>query len=135
MSEREGIQFVIPGQPVAFARAGRNGKFSFTPTPQRNFMAVVRDFAAQEMAGREPLTGPVRLTLEAEYIPPASWSKRKQTEANWKTSKPDADNIYKLVADSLNGVAYVDDAQIADVRITKTYAGVSRLSVSVEPLA
>ena len=135
MEDGGGIQFEIPGDAVPFARAGAHGKRRFTPKRQSDYMAVVKLFASQAMAGRKPLEGPLRMIVEAEYVPPASWSKKKVATADWKTSKPDADNLYKLVADSLNGVAFVDDAQIADVRITKTYAAVSRLVVIVEPLA
>jgi Holliday junction resolvase RusA-like endonuclease len=134
MSDAEGITFEIPGDAVPFARAGANGKRRFTPAKQANYMSVVKLFAAQAMAGRKPFDGAIRVVIEAEYLPPASWSKKKQDAAEWKTSKPDADNLYKLVADSLNGVAFVDDAQVADVRISKTYASVSRLVVIVEPL-
>ena len=35
--------------------------------------------------------------------------------------KPDADNIAKIILDSLNGVAYKDDSQIVDIRIIKKY--------------
>lgn len=134
VEENDGIQFEIPGDAVPFARAGAHGKRRFTPKKQGDYMAVVKLFASQAMAGRKPLEGPVRVIVEAEYLPPASWSQKKQAAAAWKTSKPDADNLYKLVADAINGVVFVDDAQVADVRITKTYAGVSRLVVIVEPL-
>ncbi len=35
--------------------------------------------------------------------------------------KPDSDNIAKVVADALNGIAYDDDAQIADLTVIKRY--------------
>lgn len=129
------VVITIPGDPVPFARAGAQGKRRFTPRKQADFMAVVRMFAAQQMAGREPMDGPLRMILEAEYVPPASWSVKKRAAARWKATKPDADNLYKLAADSLNGVVFVDDAQISDIRITKTYASASRLVITVEPLA
>lgn len=35
----------------------------------------------------------------------------------------DVDNLAKLVMDALEGVAYANDSQIADLRIVKRYAG------------
>lgn len=35
--------------------------------------------------------------------------------------KPDIDNICKLVLDALNGVAYVDDAQVTDLNASKRH--------------
>lgn len=134
VSDADGIHFEIPGDAVPFARAGAQGKRRFTPKRQSDYMSVVRLFATQAMAGRAPFEGPVRMIVLAEYRPPASWSLKKKFTASWKTSRPDADNIYKLTADSLNGVVFVDDAQIADIRISKTYAPASRLFVTVEPL-
>ena len=50
------------------------------------------------------------------------------------TKKPDADNIGKIVADALNGVAYQDDAQIILLQIRKTYSEEPRVVVTVCPL-
>ena len=36
--------------------------------------------------------------------------------------KPDADNIIKVVADSLNQVAYRDDADLVKVELEKFYS-------------
>jgi Holliday junction resolvase RusA-like endonuclease len=37
-------------------------------------------------------------------------------------SKPDVDNILKTIMDGLNGVLYLDDSQVCDVRIVKHYS-------------
>ena len=46
--------------------------------------------------------------------------------------KPDVDNIVKVVADALNGVAYHDDTQIALVVAKKAYSPVEGLDITVE---
>lgn len=137
VADREGIQFEIPGEPVGKGRPRfvRSTGRAFTPERTRTYEAVVKDFAAQAMAGRQPFSGPLRLIIEAEYLPPASWSNKKKALASWKITKPDADNLAKCVCDSMNKVVFLDDAQVADVRISKTYAGVARLVVIVEPLS
>jgi Holliday junction resolvase RusA-like endonuclease len=52
-------------------------------------------------------------------------------EANRPLVKPDADNVLKIIADSLNGLAYKDDAQIVDVRVVKFYGDCPRVEVEV----
>jgi Holliday junction resolvase RusA-like endonuclease len=51
----------------------------------------------------------------------------------WPTKKPDADNILKLAADSLNGLAYVDDKQIVSAVIHKFYSDRPRLEINIVP--
>ena len=47
------------------------------------------------------------------------------------TKKPDIDNIFKVVADALNGVAYPDDKSIVDCQVRKFYSDRPRLMVIV----
>ncbi len=48
--------------------------------------------------------------------------------------KPDADNIIKVVADSLNQAAYRDDADIVTVSLVKYYSQQPRLEVEIKCL-
>ena len=131
------ITFVIPGIPCAWARARLHGKVHFTPKKQAAAMVNVQLAAAPAMRGREPLTGPVRLAISAVWPWPKSWSakKRRAAGAHYKTSKPDADNVGKLVADALNGICWTDDAQVAELRVTKQYGMAGATYVVVEALA
>lgn len=45
--------------------------------------------------------------------------------------KPDMDNIVKVVADALNGVAYHDDTQIALLSASKIYSDEEGLDIVV----
>ena len=47
------------------------------------------------------------------------------------TKRPDADNILKVIADSLNGLAYYDDAQLVDTQIRKFYSSRPRVEVTI----
>ena len=97
-------------------------------------MGTIKLFAAQAIAGAEPLAGPVELSIRATYLVPASWPAKRRAKAAWKISKPDADNLGKIVADSLNSLAYADDAQIASLIVQKRYGPIAGLTVSVSPL-
>jgi len=115
------IIITIPGEAVAFARSGANGVQRFTPKRQRDFMALVKLAAYQAMRGAEPLAGAVEMQIRAVYTIPASWSKKRDGEARWRTARPDVDNIAKLAADSMNGIVYGDDAQVASLTAQKVY--------------
>ena len=49
------------------------------------------------------------------------------------TKKPDADNVLKVVADSLNHIAYKDDSQIVDAYVRKFYCEKPRIEVTIRP--
>jgi Holliday junction resolvase RusA-like endonuclease len=131
------LAFSVPGEAVPWARAGSNGKVRFTKPNQANFMAAVKMFAqaAMKKAGYLPFDGPLEMQVRAVYVAPKSWSAKKRDAALWKHSRPDADNLAKLVGDSLNGIAFADDAQVADLRVQKVYGLQAELIVSIMPLA
>lgn len=130
----EFVAFHIPGEPVAFARSGGNGKVRFTPKRQRDFMALVRLAAHKAMNGAPPLAGPVELAVRAIYLVPSSWPKKRAAAAKWRTAKPDADNLAKIVADAMNAIVFVDDAQVASLTVQKAYGPVAGVTVSAAAL-
>ncbi len=48
------------------------------------------------------------------------------------TKKPDADNILKIIADSLNGVAYYDDSQIVTGTVRKYYGETPKVYITIK---
>lgn len=132
------IKFTVPGIPTPWARAGGGSSVvRFTPAKQRSAMGVIKLIGSQAMAGARPLEGPVSLEVVAVYPWPASWSRKRRLEpaAKWKTSRPDVDNVcIKIVADALNGVCFLDDAQIAYVRASKVYGDFPGLTVRIGSL-
>lgn len=119
------ISFTVPGTPVAkgrprFARAGRHVR-TFTPEKTVAFQDRVRLFASE--AGVTPLEGPVSLAVYAWWPMRGQPRKRVPRPAEWKGTKPDADNVGKAVADALNGIAYRDDSQVARLTVHTFYAG------------
>ena len=86
-----------------------------------------------------PLTGPVALDLTFYFPRPKSHYGRrlgapylKDDAPVYKSNKPDADKIARAALDALTCVAYVDDAQVAQLSIVKLYADVdARLGVHI----
>lgn len=127
------IYLRIPGEPVAKQRP----RFSRgrTYTPQATLDGEARIQAAALRAEVEKIDGPVKLSCSFIYEPPKSWSKKKRAEAMgaWKTTRPDRDNLEKLVADALNGIAYDDDGQVVTGPSMKFYGPEAATIIQVEP--
>ena len=124
--------FTVLGAPVAWARAGKNGKRHFTKPRQAAHMDAIK-WAARE-AGVAQFQGPVRLTIWATFPVPVSCTKLEAARrmASPHTMKPDADNVAKLVKDALNGVAYADDAQVSELTVRKVWGHEGRTVITVE---
>jgi Holliday junction resolvase RusA-like endonuclease len=71
--------------------------------------------------------GPIVLTVEMALARPGGHWKVNGTlsaagqRSQWPTKKPDADNVLKLLMDSLNGCAYRDDVQIVNATVVKRW--------------
>lgn len=147
------IRIVIPGVPVGKARARsnilmKNGKpvigaggrpimTHHTPEKTANYEALIKYAGQQAMGGRALLTEAVAIELDLFIAPPASWSQKKRRDAIEDrirpTTKPDADNVLKAIADGLNGVVWADDKQMTDVVIRKRYAQTPKAVLYVQP--
>lgn len=131
------FEFCVPGSPLGWARAGGGTTtHRFTPAPQRSYAGALKLFCAAAMKGAAPLDGPLAVDIHAIYPWPASWSQRKRGEAGarWKVSRPDIDNLAKIVMDALNTVAWSDDARICSANLRKYYGDLPCLSVKVRKL-
>lgn len=116
------ISFEVLGAPKGKARA-RSGKNGFyTPDSTVAYEEAVAWKAKEAMAGKDLFEGPVCVRIWARFSKPKSWSKKKRAATVYHTSKPDADNIAKIICDGMNGVVYRDDAQAVEVTVYKRYA-------------
>ena len=93
--------------------------------------------AGVDEAGRGPLAGPLVATFRAFFQIPQSASRKKQRAMLAGTIRPkkkDWDNLGKSPSDALNGLAYVDDRQIADGRVVKFYSDRPRLEIEISEI-
>ena len=132
--------FTVPGEPKGKGRPRFNpmnpAAHPRTPEATLVYENLIGWEYRRQCKGSFPEKVPVRMQIKAYYTIPASASKkRKQMMANGEerpTKKPDIDNIVKVVADALNGVAYKDDTQIVFVAAKKAYSAEEGLDVIVE---
>lgn len=106
----------------------------YTPEKTRDYEAALKYAAKQAMGERPPLAGPLSIVIDVRLVVPQSWSKRQQADALSgalrPTKKPDFDNYAKTV-DALNQVVWIDDSQVVEARITKTYSDKPGLFIRV----
>jgi Holliday junction resolvase RusA-like endonuclease len=116
--------FLIPGEPVAKGRPrfARVGKFVRTFTPQKSARFEDRVRLCAINAGVKPIAGPVRLEVFCYWPTKGAPRKRDPWPVTYKITRPDADNVLKAICDGLSGTGFLDDAQVAEARITKMHA-------------
>lgn len=133
------LSFRVPGEAVAKGR-GRamvgNGRVRvYTPSKTRGYENLVRTIAGDAMGASPPFSGAIGVDVTVVLPIPKSFSKRKQAAAYFgdllPVKRPDIDNLCKSVLDGMNGIVFLDDAQICRLQVTKLYGRISGAAVRV----
>jgi len=138
------VKFTVLGEPQGKGRprfANAKGRV-ITRTPDKTVLyenLVVTEYRRQVGDVKFPDDAIIDLRIMAYFTIPASASKRKKAQMEngelRPAKKPDMDNIIKVIADSLNHVAYRDDAQVVDCQIRKFYSQQPRIEVTLTSAA
>lgn len=130
------VSFMIPGKPCPKGRPRytREGR-AYTPKETREYEEFVREcYATSKRTDFGEI--PVEIRILAKFkIPKSASKKRAQAMREGSilpTVKPDLDNVVKSILDSLNGLAYKDDAQVTDLKIYKRYADEPMVIVMIQ---
>lgn len=94
----------------------------FTPTDTINYENWIKTCYQQQ--GGQHLEGNIKVSIIACFAVPKSMSKKDRAKVPTMEIRPlkmDADNIAKIILDGLNGVAYKDDRQVAEIEVKKYY--------------
>ena len=119
------IKFTVPGPPKSKARHRTTKEgIQYTPKETVQYENLVKMGFREKYKG-EPWQGPVVAKIVAIYPIPKSASKAKRQLMEYLVirphSKPDCDNIAKVILDSLNQIAFRDDAQVYMLAVSKMY--------------
>lgn len=108
----------------------KNGKpYKYDPSELKAARTLFRDHLAK-FAPQTPFDGPIR--LETIWCYPCTTAHPKP---GWKTTKPDTDNLVKMLKDVMTQLGYWnDDAQVTLEIIQKIWDTQSGLYVEVEEL-
>lgn len=130
------LKFFFPVQPQAkqsMKVAVINGKLAtYRNKSVSSSQADLRALAAAQMGDRVPFDRKAYIRvkyIDFIYPVPKSFSLKKILKLQsgcifWKNSKPDADNLCKLVFDSLKNLVYYDDAQIVEIGCIRKRYGI-----------
>ncbi len=116
------IKFTVPIEPMPARRPRFAGGVVYNDPKYTAFKAAVAHYARRAMQGREPLTGAVKLTADF-------YRRRKPTSRTYG----DADNHLKSICDAMNGICYLDDAQVTIGTFTKN-RGEGHIDIQLEEL-
>lgn len=123
------VSFTVEGKPQGKGRPrfARQGRFvrAYTPKNTASYEELIRwAFRTHQNGFYADKGTEIYIYITAYYNVPKTATRRFKQDilAGAKpTTKPDADNIAKVVCDALNGLAYYDDNQIVHMEISKEY--------------
>jgi len=132
------ISLTILGNPVGKQRARvcRTGH-AYTPAKTVNYETLVKELFAVAYPNHAPWTGPIKMVLSIFIAPSKEEARRFKKNPDftaYATKKPDIDNVLKVFADSLNGIAYHDDKQIVAILVGKFLSMRPRVEIEIEEL-
>ena len=134
----DSIEIRMDGQPIGKGRPrfSRKSGTAYTPDKTARYEERLAWAAQIVMAGRPLLEGPLTVAvlafMEIPASKPARWKDAAIAGSIRPTTKPDVDNIAKIL-DGLNRIVWRDDAQIVHLAVTKRYSHRPRLEISVSP--
>ena len=144
MTEFKILGIPLPKQSARFYAKNFGGKTMIKSYQKKEVVEKERNIAFDVMSqlpeGFIPYDCPLSMELLFVFPPLASMNKAtklaiKKGEIVYKPTKPDLhDNLAKIVADSMNGVVFVDDSRICKVESQKIYGLSPRTEVIIKKL-
>lgn len=137
------ISFTVHGEPQGKGRPRfvSCGKYNRAVTPDQTVIyenLIKAEYTIKNGHRRFEKDIPLMICIKAYYKIPKSASKKKTEQMLsgdvFPIKKPDFDNVGKVIADALNGIAYYDDAQIVEAVVSKRYSDRPRVEVQIMQL-
>lgn len=136
------IEYQIEGtpRPQGSKRHVGNGIMVESSKHVKNWRAFAKLKASIAMHGHERIDKPnaVRLVVAFGFDRPQKHSTSKGLRANaplYHTSAPDTDKLLRALLDSMTGVVFEDDSQVAVIDVRKYYLKAAQTSVRVDVVA
>lgn len=130
------MRFTVLGTPIpqgstkAFNRKGGGHPIVTADNPAtkpwRRLVAAAAMQAGVPMVSPET---PMAVGVVFCFERPASAKKRR-----YPTVRPDLDKLVRSCLDALTGIAWVDDAQVVALNVSKAYSSPARAEIEVYPL-
>ena len=117
---------VIPLQPVAMGRprAGKGGRM-YTPKTSRDYLTAAAAKLCADFIDFPRIASHISIRVESQFVFKRPSNLRRKKDANtriYKTSRPDIDNLEKMLYDLLGNLdVWHDDSQIVSTEAEKLY--------------
>ena len=141
------IRLIIPGEPQGKQRAkvfpirmksGLIIRRGVTPAKTVAYETLIRELFAVTYPGFMPMEGPLSMEVDAYLgIPKSASRKRREAMEGGAVvpeKRPDVDNVLKTAADALQGLAFLNDSQIAEAIIRKRFSSQPRMIIRIGPV-
>lgn len=130
------FEFFIPLRKIPTVTAQeqgtgvRGGKpYRYDPPELKAAKMLFRDHLAR-FAPPQRLTGPIELQVCWHFAP-----SDRHPEGTWKTTRPDTDNLIKLLKDEMTKTGFwIDDAQVCSEWNAKIFGHTSGISIMVRQM-
>lgn len=124
--------YEIPGNPIPLKRVRVCGKRFYDS--QTKVKEQMRNKI--EIASKRILSPNETLKVKLWFIMPIpkSWPLKRALNAKWHNSRPDVDNLCKMIFDVFNGILWHDDCKIVDIHATKEYGPEPKTVIQVEEI-
>lgn len=119
------MEIRVPGKPIPWKRAGRDGKMSFTLARMADWqkMVILSFLCVRADWVKVPAGVPVCVDIDFIFKRPKNHTKHQRLHERSKATRPDKDNLEKAVLDALGRVnIYADDGQVVDGRVRKLWS-------------
>jgi Holliday junction resolvase RusA-like endonuclease len=115
-------EFTVHHEPVGQPRhrISTHGKHARMYLPTKHPVHAFKRAVQAEFGKRLPFHEAVEIVVNAWFPRPKSKTWKTRPMPSYRhIKKPDADNVLKAVLDALNGLAWVDDAQVFSATVRK----------------
>lgn len=108
------VSFFVKGKPQPKQRARASKRRFYTPKETKDAEEIVRLAALRAMAGKPPLEGAIEIEITFTFP-----NTRKRGKSHF--TRPDLDNLVKLVKDGMSKIVYKDDSQVCRLTADKSH--------------
>ena len=106
-------------------RFAKNGNV-YTPNKTSDAEAEIRLLLRLHMSKYN-----IKLTYRPVCVIANFYYLNKTISDGYKSTRPDIDNIFKLISDAMNGIVYSDDSQIVKMQSEKRYGARQGIELKV----
>ena len=131
------VNFLVKLRPKPQQRHRNNGRFHYDPSSKdkKEFILI-----AKQEAPPKPTNDMIELDITFCYKRPNNHYRTKNKKKIlkhdvpfWKIGRGDLDNLSKTYMDAMNGIFYVDDAQIVSLHARKVYGYEDYIHIKMLP--